>query len=416
MFGLIGKNLEHSFSKEIHKYFGNSDYNIINTNNLVETLNNPKYVGFNVTIPYKTECLKYLDVLDDIATETKSVNTILKKENLYYGYNTDYYGFYELLSYNKIKIANKKVVILGNGSVSNTVQLILQHLKADKVVKLCRNIKNPSEDLFQNVYKYSDFDVIINTTPVGMYPHNDDDLVIELNVFKHLDVVIDLVYNPLRTKLLVEAEKLNIRTINGLYMLVMQAKKAHEIFFDLELPLNLANKVYKKIKKNLYNLVFIGMPLSGKSKYAKLFETKYKKKLCDTDEKIESVINMSIFDFFKNHSESEFRMIEHEVIRQIYKQQNQIISTGGGVVKNIINIDLLKQNGIIIFLNKDPESIAKKVINGRPLIKSSDDVLKIAKERLPLYKSSSDIIIAIKRDTVYHINEIKEKINEFLDN
>jgi shikimate dehydrogenase len=416
MFGLIGRHLEHSFSKEIHQAFGNNNYQIINTNSLNETLKNPKYQGFNVTIPYKTECIKELDILDEISQKTNSVNTILKKDNLYYGYNTDYYGFLELLSYNKIDISGKNVLILGNGSVSNTVHLALNTLKAKRVVKLCRKIKDSTDDIFENAIKYKDFNIIINTTPVGMYPNNEDDLLINLDLFAHLEVVIDLIYNPLRTKLLIQAEKMQVKAINGLYMLVMQAKKAHEIFFNLELPLNLANKVYKKLKKKLFNLVFVGLPLSGKSKYAKLFEGKLKKKLCDTDERIESVINMTIYDFFQNHSESEFRMIEHEIIRQIYKRQNQIISTGGGVVKDYRNTDLLKQNGIIIFLNKDPEAIAKKVINGRPLIKSADDVLRIANERIPLYNSCSDIIIAIKRDTVYHINEIKEKINEFLDN
>ena len=175
-----------------------------------------------------------------------------------------------------------------------------------------------------------------------MYPNNDDDLLINLKLFAHLEVVIDLIYNPLRTKLLIQAEKMQIKAINGLYMLVMQAKKAHEIFFNLELPLNLANKVYKKLKKKLFNLVFVGLPLSGKSKYAKLFEGKLKKKLCDMDEKIESIIDMTIFEFFQNHSEFEFRMIEHEIVRQIYKKQNQIISTGGGVVKDDRNTDLLK--------------------------------------------------------------------------
>jgi shikimate dehydrogenase len=416
MFGLIGRHLEHSFSQEIHQAFGNNDYHIINTNNLADTIKNPKYQGFNVTIPYKTDCIKYLDVLDETAKKTNSVNTILKRDNLYYGYNTDYYGFFELLSFNRIDVAGKKILILGNGSVSNTVQLALNNLKAEKIIKLCRKTRESTDDFFDNAIKYEDFSIIINTTPVGMYPKNDDDLLINLNLFPHLEVVIDLIYNPLRTKLLIQAEKMQVKAINGLYMLVMQAKKAHEIFFNLELPLNLANKVYKKLKKKLFNLVFVGLPLSGKSKYAKLFEGKLKKKLCDMDERIESVINMTIFEFFQNHSESEFRMIEHEIVRQIYKKQNQIISTGGGVVKDYRNTDLLKQNGIIIFLNKDPEAIAKKVINGRPLIKSADDVLRIANERIPLYNSCSDIIIAIKRDTVYHINEIKEKINEFLDN
>ncbi|MFA7075890.1 MAG: shikimate kinase, partial [Candidatus Izemoplasmatales bacterium] len=216
-------------------------------------------------------------------------------------------------------------------------------------------------------------------------------------------------------KLLIKAENLNIRSINGLYMLVMQAKKAHELFFNKQLPLNLVNEIFKKLYKNLLNIVFIGLPLSGKSKYAKLFESKLNKKLYDTDYEIENIINSTIFDFFKNHSESEFRMFETEIIRHVFKKQNYIISTGGGAIKNEKNMNLLKQNGIIIFLNKNPKEIATKNIQGRPLINNSNDVFRIANERMPLYEKASDISIAITKDTVYHINEIKEKIDEYIN-
>jgi shikimate dehydrogenase len=415
MYGLIGKNLSHSFSKEIHNAFGNQDYELINTENIQSILESKSYNGFNITIPYKTEIVKYLDYLDDVAKLTNSVNTVILKENQYYGYNTDYYGFIELIKFYRIEVYKKNVLILGNGSVSNTVVLALEELEANQIVRLSRTIKNDFDDTFSNSGKYNDFDIIINTTPVGMYPHNDDDLLINLNNFNKLVVVIDLIYNPLRTKLLLEAERNNIKAINGLYMLVMQAKKAHELYFNCDLPINLANKIYKKLLKKMYNIVFIGLPLSGKSKYAKLFEINLSKKIYDTDIEIEQVINTSIFDYFHLHSEAEFRMIESEIIKLLYKEHNCIISTGGGAIKDQKNMELLKQNGIIVFLNKNPEEIATKNIQGRPLIKNKDDVLRIAKERLPLYEKACDISIAITRDTVYHINEIKEKIDEYLN-
>ncbi|MDD3128862.1 MAG: shikimate kinase [Candidatus Izemoplasmatales bacterium] len=415
MYGLLGKNLTHSFSKDIHSYFGNNNYNIYNVDNIEDFFKNEKLSAFNVTIPYKNKVIKYLDVLDEVAKKTQSVNTVVFKDDLYYGYNTDYYGFIATLSYYNVDVKNKKIVLLGNGSVSNTIVLALNELEASKITRLCRTVKEKYDDTFENFYNYLDADIIINTTPVGMYPNNDNELSINLSSFRECNVVIDLIYNPLRTKLLIEAEELGCQAINGLYMLIMQAKKAHELFFNCDLPLSFANKVYKKIMRKTYNIVFIGMPLSGKSKYAKILHDKLNKKMYDTDNEIEKYINTTISDFFSKNSEEEFRMFETEVIKIIHKEKNCIISTGGGAVLKNINISLLKQNGVIIFLNKDPKKIAEKEIKGRPLIKNSEDVLRIAEKRLPLYKKACDISIDLKYDTMYHINEIKEKIDEYFN-
>ncbi|MFA7075404.1 MAG: shikimate dehydrogenase, partial [Candidatus Izemoplasmatales bacterium] len=244
MYGLIGKNLSHSFSKEIHNAFGNLSYELFNVSDLKDFLDKKQLKGFNITIPYKTEIINHLDSLDEIAQITNSVNTAILDGNVYRGYNTDYYGFIGLLNFYKLDMYNKKILILGNGSVSNTIVLAVKRQKAKKIVRLCRTIKTDFDDLFSNYEKYSSYDIIINTTPVGMYPHNDDDLLICLEKFMNLELVIDLIYNPLRTKLLIKAENLNIRSINGLYMLVMQAKKAHELFFNKQLPLNLVNKIF----------------------------------------------------------------------------------------------------------------------------------------------------------------------------
>jgi shikimate dehydrogenase len=415
MYGLIGKNLSHSFSKDIHQAFGNKDYDLVNIDNIQSFVESNQFDGFNVTIPYKSEIVKYVDELDSISLATNSVNTVVVRDNKLYGYNTDYYGFIETLKYHNVNIKNKDVMILGNGSVSNTVVLALQNLKAGNIVRLCRNKKSDIDDFFENHKKYKGYQIIINTTPVGMYPNNEEELIFSLNVFHNLELAIDLVYNPLRTKFLLEAEKLNIKAVNGLYMLVMQAKKAHELFLNCDIPLNVSNKVYKKLAKKLYNIVFVGLPLSGKSKYSKLLESLLNKKLYDTDVEIERVIAMSIYDFFQVHSEAEFRMFETEIVKLVYKKHNYIISTGGGTVKVWSNIEKLKQNGIIIYLNKDPLKIAEKKIRGRPLIKKNEDILLLAEERIPLYKNACDILIDINKDTVYHINEIKEKIDAYLN-
>jgi len=413
IYGLVGKKLSHSFSKEIHELFGNKNYTLKELDKIEDILSITTLKGFNVTIPYKNQIIDYLAEMDDISKATRSVNTVIRKGNKLYGYNTDYYGFIETLNFNRLKLKGKTVLILGNGSVSNTVMYALNKLEAKSIKRIGRNLKSNDDDYFSNYVNYLDAEIIINTTPVGMYPNNEDELLIPLLDFKKLEVVIDLIYNPLRTKLLLEAESNNIKTINGLYMLVMQAKRAHELFFNCEIPLNLANKIYKKILRKLYNIVFIGLPLSGKSKYKKILETKLNKTAYDTDEEIEKAIKMSIFDYFSIHNEDDFRTIETDVIRRIFKENNLIISTGGGAVKTPINMNLLKQNGVIIFLDKDPDKIAKKVITGRPLIKKSTDIYKIAEERIPLYKKYCDIRIALNYDTVYHINEIKEKIDEY---
>ncbi len=414
-FGLFGKNLSHSLSKQIHTMFGNNDYEVYNVDKPEDIFSNKNMVGFNITIPYKTLVIPYLNNLDKVAQETNSVNTIIRKDDKLYGYNTDYYGFIQTLKYFKVKIKEKNVLLLGNGSVSETVFKALKDFGAKKVLKLCRTKRGINDILFSEFNDYENYDIIINTTPVGMFPHNDDIQLINLSSFTKLHYVIDLIYNPFKTKLLVEAEKLDIKAINGLYMLVMQAKKANELFFNKAIPLNKANQIYYKLKKNLYNLVFIGLPLSGKSKYAKLVGTKLHKNIIDIDNVIEGKTDMKISDIFTSKGESEFRNLETQVVNDIYKFHNQCISTGGGLIKNKNNIDKLKQNGVIIFLDKDPLVISKKEIFNRPLIKSGEDILKLAKERLPIYNSLADVTVKIYKDTNSHIKEIKEMFYEYIN-
>lgn len=414
MYGLVGKKLKHSFSVDIHNSFGNSNYNLVETHDLNSVFKQHNLKGFNVTIPYKTEIMKYLDELDDISKETNSVNTVINKNGKYIGYNTDYYGLKEMLSYNNVIISNKKILILGNGSVSKTVEKLCKDLEAEKIIKVCRNIRNEGEYLLTDYPDFLDYNIILNTTPNGMYPNNDDELLIDVSRFNNVEFVIDLVYNPLRTKLLIESEKLNIKTINGLYMLVMQAKKAHELFFNVELPLNLVNKIYRKIYNGYLNFVFVGLPLSGKTKYAKAIGEILVKTTYDIDKYIENKHHTSIPTIFETKGEQTFRSYESDAVHSLYKLHNITISTGGGLIENDQNMDLLKQNGIIIFLDKNPEIIAKKKIYGRPLLKDANDILVLAKKRMPMYHKHSDIIIDIHKTTEEHINEIKEKIDEYI--
>jgi shikimate dehydrogenase len=414
MYGLVGKKLGHSFSKEIHNAFGNNNYQLFETDSIEDFIHNNDFKGLNVTIPYKTEIIPFIDVLDEISEVTQSVNTVIKKDNLLYGYNTDYYGLKESFSYKNITLQNKKILILGNGSVSKTVQKLMFDMNAEKVDFLCRNIKNSYEHLFIDYIKFLDYDILINTTPVGMYPNNDDDLLIDISMFKNLEVVVDLIYNPFRTKLILEAEKHNIQTINGLYMLVMQAKKAHELFNEVEIPLNYSNKVYQKIYHSYINYVFVGLPLSGKTKYAKTIGQFFSKETIDIDEYIEKNECCTIPEIFDKQGEKAFRTMESNAVSSIYKRHNLAVSTGGGLIENSVIMNMLKQNGMIIFLNKDPVAISKKKIYGRPLLKDSKNILVLSKRRNPLYIEHSDIVINLDNTMEYHINEIKEKVYEYI--
>jgi len=416
MYGLVGKNLKHSFSKEVHHLLGNQEYELFSSKSIEIFMQEHRcsIQGLNVTIPYKTNIIPYLDGLDLIAKETYSVNTVVNQNGKLIGYNTDYYGLKRMFGFNHINVKNKQILILGNGSVSKTVMKLMTDLNAKNVVRLCRTVRSGNDYPFSEYTKFIHYDIIINTTPVGMYPHNDDPMLIPLQEFSNLEYVIDLIYNPLRTKLMIEAELLGIKAISGLYMLIMQAVKAYELFFDKKIPLNVANKLYYKIYKKHLNIIFIGLPLSGKSKYSRLMSEISHKKGLDTDAIIEKEQNITIPKIFEKYGESYFRKLETKVVKDLYKLQNLIISTGGGLIENESSMNLLKQNGIIFFLFKNPEIIAKKKIHGRPLLKKSKDIIKLAKRRLPLYRKHSDYVINVTFDAQKHINEMKEYLNEYI--
>lgn len=416
MYGLLGKKLSHSFSKEIHHAFGNKEYELIETSDLNRFMNTTTSIGFNVTIPYKEEIIPYLDHLEGYAKQTKSVNTIVKKNNLWIGYNSDYIGFQSMLSFYDISLENKKVLIIGNGGSSKSVELVCKELNAAQVTKICRAPKNSNEITFNDIDSVKNYEIIINTTPVGMYPHNDDPLLFSLDIFSNIEVVIDLIYNPLQTKLILAAKERNILAVNGLYMLVSQAAATHEIFFNEKISAAVLKQTYMKIKKMMYNIVLIGLPLSGKSKYAKLLSASENKVLIDTDSSIEMITQKKISDIFFEEGEKQFRLYEQNFIECIYKSLNQVISTGGGMIMNSKLMDSLKQNGFIIFLDKSPEKIAPLSIKNRPLIKNANDVYQLAKERYPLYKKYADCVISIEKNTEIHLKEIEEKLYEYLSN
>lgn len=414
MYGLLGKTLKHSFSKQIHNALGNAMYELYETENIASFLNETNLNGFNVTIPYKEQIIPYLSRLDGSALRTLSVNTVVKQDQEWVGYNTDYDGFVGLLNHYDIHLTYKKVLIIGNGGSSKTIEVACKDQLASYVTKICRHPKDENELGLSELDQVVDYDVIINTTPVGMYPHNEDDLLFSLDSFQNLQYVIDIVYNPLNTKLVLAAKEKGMKAYGGLFMLVKQAAVSHSLFFNTEINDDLITQTYRQIKKMMYNIILIGLPLSGKSKYAKILSQSESKTLIDTDASIESVTNKTIASIFNEDGESTFRRYEQEYVDSIYKSLNQVISTGGGMVMNPMIMMNLKQNGLVLFLDKNPERIASLSIKNRPLISSSNDVYRLAEERYPLYKKYADAIIHIERETSYHVKEIEGAINEYL--
>lgn len=415
MYGLLGKSLKHSISPAIHSRFGNAQYRLYETDDLEKFMTDKSFNGCNVTLPYKESVIPFLNEIDELAEKCQSVNTIINRRGTLIGYNTDYYGFHAMLKYYQVNPKGKNVLLLGNGGVSKTCEVVLKDLGAQDIKKLCRNVKQDNEINFDEIDSVLKYDIIVNTTPVGMYPHNDDDLLIDLSMFTHTTHVIDLIYNPLRSKLILQAEELGMIGINGMYMLIMQAKKSHELFFNTTVSTEKANQIFFQIYSKNINLVLVGLPLSGKSNYARKLSYKLQKPCFDSDKIIEDKLGISIPKIFENYGETYFRNEESYFIDNIYKSHNMVISTGGGMIMNEENIRKLKQNGFVIFLDKDPNEIATKAIYNRPLLVRSNDIFKLDKTRRPLYEKHQDFTINASTNSQENVKLIEAKLNEYIN-
>ncbi len=388
-FGLLGEKLSHSLSPQIHNAFGTSNYKLIEVapSALDEFFFKKEFAGLNVTIPYKKTVLKYCARLDKSAEKLKNVNTLkLEADGTYTGYNTDYFGFLYLLKYHNIDVSNKKAVVLGSGGASATVQAVLNDLGA-RVTVVSRN----GEFNYGNLELNFDAQVIINATPVGMFPNNFSS-PLELNGFYQLEAVVDLIYNPLKTKLLLDAERLNVKAVNGLIMLVAQAKKAEEIFLNAQIDDSKIFDVYKNLLDECQNIVLIGMPGCGKSTVARLLSANLNKKLVDIDALVEAKCNSTIPEIFERNGEEFFRDLESEATHEAGKMLSSVIATGGGAVKRKSNIFALKQNGYLVFLNRDVNELCTA---GRPLSSSKEKLLTLFAEREPLYRKYCDCIVDV---------------------
>ena len=387
-FGLIGKKLGHSYSVPIHKAMGNSNYGLFelpSENELEAFIKRSDLGGVNITIPYKIAAMDFCDFISEEAKKIGSINTIVQKQGKLYGYNTDKYGFDYMLKHASISLFGKKVLILGSGGASKTVLYCAKTQGAKETVIISRS----GENNYSNISKHFDAQVIVNTTPVGMYPDNLDS-PISLENFKCLEAVVDIVYNPLKTALVFKAEKLNIKCTNGLMMLVAQAKAAEELFFNTTFDDTVCDSVYNTLYRDLLNIVLIGMPGSGKSAIGQTLSKLTKREAIEIDALIEEKAGKTIPEIFKQDGEEVFRTIESEIIFEESKKCGKIIITGGGVVTKEANRLPLCQNGRIYEIQRDINSLAT---NGRPLSKDFNTLKKMQEIRKPLYDNFRDAFI-----------------------
>ncbi len=391
-YGLIGEKLGHSFSKEIHELIGGYDYELkeIKKNEIDEFLLERHFTAINVTIPYKETVIPYLDYISPNAALIGAVNTVVNRDGKLYGYNTDFDGMKALILKLGLDLTNKKVLILGTGGTSKTAKAVCQCLKARQIYLVSRNQKPDTISYEEALTTHLDANIIINTTPCGMYPHNED-LIIDIDQFNLLEGVIDAIYNPLSTSLIVNAKAKGIKASGGLYMLVAQAVYAYDIFNSTTSDKKLIDEIYHQIKNNKTNLVLIGMPSCGKTTIGKVLESILHKQFIDTDELIKAKVKMEIKDYFLLYGENQFREIETSVISEIYKQNNLIISTGGGIITRDVNLELLKQNGKIYFIDRKLELLTPT--SDRPLSSDYERLKKKYYERYNKYLEGSDVVI-----------------------
>lgn len=405
-YGLIGETLKHSFSVEIHNAFADYDYILkeIPQDNVENFMRVADFCGINVTIPYKQTVIPYLDTISENAQKIGAVNTVVKKNGKLHGYNTDFSGMRAMLLRAGFELFGKKVLILGSGGTSKTANAVAKSLGASEVITVSRKGAVNYETAYA---KHSDAHFIINTTPVGMYP-NAEAVPIDLERFSALQGVADAIYNPLKTQLIENAERRNIKATGGLYMLVAQAAEAVKLFTGEDLSEQAIEKVYARILRDKQNIVLIGMPSSGKSTIGKALAKRLNKKFFDTDSLIVEKENKQISQIFEKVGEEGFRKTETDVVKEVSALGGAVIATGGGVIKNPENIRALKSNGIIVFIDRDFGELI--CTSSRPLSNTVDDLKNLYSERYPLYKKYADISVNIGNDVEKNVSLIAGKL------
>lgn len=402
-FGLLGERLSHSYSPKIHSMLGEYKYELIELakEDIGAFLSSGSFLGLNVTIPYKIEAVRYCDETSDEVERIGCANTLVRRNGKTFGYNTDYFGFDYMIQKSGVDIEGSKCLILGNGGAARTVKTVLSDRKSKSIIVISRR----GEDNYENISRHYDADVIVNTTPLGMYPKTGVSPV-ELEKFKGLRGVFDLIYNPSKTKFILDAIKLGVPCLSGLSMLVAQAKKSFDLFFDGWVSDSIIDDIVEKMSFETQNIVLIGMPGCGKSTVGRALAKKLGRNFIDADAEIEKAAGKSIPLIFEEDGEAEFRKLESEVLKNIGSLSSQIIATGGGCVKISENYDALKQNGKIVWITRD---LAKLETKGRPLSVGAD-MSVMYDERKGLYQKFADFRIENEKTAQDAADEIIETL------
>ena len=386
-YGLLGRKLGHSWSPQIHAALGCEAYTLFEREpkDLAEFLSRADIGGLNVTIPYKRDVMAYCDVIDETAKAIGSVNTLVRRaDGKLYAWNTDAAGFRWMAERAGIRMDGKKVVILGSGGASLTAQAVCKAMCAREVIVVSRS----GEHNYENLSRHADAEILVNTTPVGMYPAVGVSPV-DLAAFPQCEGVLDVIYNPRRTALLLQAEERGIPCSDGLPMLVAQAKAAEEYFFENQIPDSENERILSMLRQEMTNIVLIGMPGCGKSTLGEVLSALTGREAIDLDRCIVEKAGLPIPEIFASEGEAAFRALEREVTAEIGKLSGKIILTGGGVVKDHRNYAPLHQNGRIYHLVRDLNALPT---DGRPLSQTTNlEVMWV--EREPLYTAFRDAVI-----------------------
>ena len=390
-YGCIGKKLAHSFSKEIHGKLADYNYELIELteDEITPFFEKKEFAAINVTIPYKQTVMPFLDCISDIASKIGAVNTIVNKDGKLYGYNTDYYGMKALIEKIGVSLSGKKVLILGTGGTSKTARVLATDLGAAKILNVSRRKSDECVTYEEVIEAHLDANIIINTTPSGMYP-DCESKPIDIAKFAHLEGIVDAVYNPLCTNLILDAKDKGIKAEGGLYMLVMQAVVAVEKFLDISIDKEVADKVFSDTLSAKENIVLTGMPGSGKSTVGKLINL-MGFEFVDTDAEIEKRCGCTIKELIDTKGEKYFRDLETEVVKDVSSESRRIISTGGGVILRPENVRCLKRNGKLFFIDANLNRL--RATDDRPLSDTYEKLKKLYDERIDIYSQTADVIV-----------------------
>jgi shikimate dehydrogenase len=407
-YALIGEKLGHSFSVPIHNAFGNHDYTLVEIprDELDAFMTKREFKGINVTIPYKQAVMPYC-VLDEAAKEIGAVNTIVNKDGTLYGYNTDAFGLSEMMDeavgHDASFFTGKSAIILGAGGTAKTAAYVLKSKGVKHITVLARNTDKAKEemsgkcDLVESIENTPEeirksAEILVNTTPVGMYP-NVDKKPVELSDFPNLTCVFDVIYNPLTTDLIAEAKKAKLPSANGLYMLVCQAKKAEELFAIEGMEVTDSKEVLKGLKQELTNIVLIGMPGSGKTTVGRLLARMTNKTFTDSDFVFKEDFGFSPAECIETNGEEDFRDKEAEVIAKLSAGNRTVIATGGGAIKREENRKALQRNGFIVYIQRNLSNLSTQ---GRPLSMGEGRIQKLFEERRAIYEELADFVVSPK--------------------